>query len=214
MPVLVAITTSAGKRVEKIWLTSAAEDFQWKVAEEPLMVRFDEGNYLLAERRITKDEQEMLYQLEHDDVIGRAWAATELARTGGGERAAAALARASTLDPSWAVRRAAVESIGSWKRAQDVPRLEESAVDGSSRVRAAALSALGAFNDRGLAPFFRQRFDADDSYVAQAEALRGLGSAGRTDDLPFLRQAAALPSPRGVLKAAAESAIEAIGRQR
>jgi aminopeptidase N len=64
MPVLIAISTAAGKRVERVWLTSTAEEFEWPLAEEPLMVRFDEGNHLLAEWRMAKSEGELLYQLD------------------------------------------------------------------------------------------------------------------------------------------------------
>lgn len=213
MPVLVAITTSEGTRIEKIWLRGATDEFEWPMSTKPLLVRFDQGNHLLAERRIATDEDELLYQLQHDDALGRVWAAGELARREPDDWAHAALGRASALDPSWAVRRAAVQAIGSWKRPEDAPRLVEAAVDINSKVRSAAVSALGRFPGSTLVAFFKQRFEADESYVAQAEALRALGTAGGADDLPFLRQAQAMVSPRDIIKAAAEQAIRAIEKR-
>ena len=60
-------------------------------------------------------------------------------------------------------------------------------------------------------PFFRDRFASDSSYQVQAEALRAIGRSGRRDQLAFLRQAAEMDSPRDVIRAAAEWAIEEIG---
>jgi HEAT repeat protein len=92
--------------------------------------------------------------------------------------------------------------------------LKECAVDISAKVRTAALSALGALGDRSLAAFFRQRFEAEDSYLAQSEALRSLGKAGGAEDLPFLQRVTATQSPGGLIARAAESAIQSIEKRR
>ena len=67
----VGITTSAGKKIESIWLENQSQTFEFDVAEQPLMVRFDEGDILLKEWSLDKPVSELLYQLEHDNVIGR-----------------------------------------------------------------------------------------------------------------------------------------------
>ena len=58
--------------------------------------------------------------------------------------------------------------------------------------------------------FFRDHFESDSSYLVQAEALRAIGRAGNRDQLDFLRQASGMDSPRDVIRAAAEWAIEEI----
>jgi aminopeptidase N len=88
--------------------------------------------------------------------------------------------------------------------AADVEFLQAMAADPHARVRVSALRALGERRDVRLLPFFRERFARDDSYLAQAEALRAIGRTGDASSLPFLDQAAAMPSPRHVIRAAAE----------
>ena len=83
--------------------------------------------------------------------------------------------------------------------------------DSNSKVRVAAMRALASSGNRSHLALFRARFEKDDSYLAQAEALRAIGRIGSLDDLDFLLQASVMPSPRGVLKQAADRAIAEIG---
>jgi len=78
LPIKIGITTSAGKEVESIWLNDQSQTFEFDVAEQPLMVRFDEGDVLLKEWTLEKPVTELLYQLEHDNVIGRLWVISKL----------------------------------------------------------------------------------------------------------------------------------------
>ncbi len=79
-----------------------------------------------------------------------------------------------------------------------------------SQVRATALRLLGDREDAGLVDFFKTRFAEDDSYVAQAEALRSLGKCGDDAVIPFLEEAAKMASPRNVIRSAAEWAMEQV----
>ena len=45
----------------------------------------------------------------------------------------------------------------------------------------------------------KERFEKDDSYVAQAEALRAIGKCGKQSDQAFLRKAKDMKSPRRIL---------------
>ena len=47
LPIKIGITTDTGKKVESTWLTQRSETFEFDVAEQLLMVRFDEGDILL-----------------------------------------------------------------------------------------------------------------------------------------------------------------------
>jgi aminopeptidase N len=68
--------------------------------------------------------------------------------------------------------------------------------------------------DATLVQFFRDRFISDSSYQVQAEALRAIGRSGNRGQLDFLRQASEMDSPRDVIRAAAEWAIEEITKTR
>jgi hypothetical protein len=65
-----------------------------------------------------------------------------------------------------------------------------------------------------MVPFFRDRFEVDDSYQVQAEALRAIGRSGDQSQLGFLRQASELPSHRDVIRSAAMWAMEQLTRGR
>jgi len=78
IPVNIGLHSAHGKKLERVWLEEKTEVFDFKLDAEPLMVRFDEGNYLLKEWTFKKTEEELLYQARHDDLTGRMWAVNEL----------------------------------------------------------------------------------------------------------------------------------------
>ncbi len=211
-PVIIGIVTPGGKRSEKVWLTNKVEEFEFPCAQEPLLVRFDQGNYLLKEWSFPKTRKELLYQLQHDDVIGRMWAASQLGKTDNHESATAALWESACHDPFWPVRRAALENVGVPRGPDDIELLKQKCQDQSSRVRALALRKLGDTKQGDLAGFFLERFGKDDSYVAQAEALRAVGKCGDESSVAFLEEAAKMDSPRNTIRAAANWALKQLDR--
>ncbi len=203
-PVQIGIVTESGKRVETVWLENEHDTFTFPSAEEPLLVRFDEGNWMLKEWTYDKSVEELLYQARHDDVVGREWAVRELADFGEEGEVAEELEAIVFDDPFWAVRLAAVETVSS------VEVLRPAATDANSRVRRAAIRVLGELENPNLVEFFRATYDADSSYQVQAEALRAIGRSGDQSQLDFLRQASEMDSPRDVIRLAAEWAIDRI----
>jgi aminopeptidase N len=210
MPVQIGIVTESGTRVETIWLESQHDSFVFPSTDEPLLVRFDEGNWLLKEWTFEKSVEELIYQARQDDVIGREWAVRELGKFGDHPSVPGQLAETLREDPFWAVRVAAVETLASLKGPESETEIRAATSDERSEVRRAAIRALGGAEDATLVPFFRERFLSDNSYLVQAEALRAIGRSGDEDQIDFLRQASRVDSPRDVIRAAAESAIEEI----
>jgi len=209
-PVRIGIVTPSGKRIETVWLERERESFAFDCPEQPLLVRFDEGNWLLKEWRYQKSLEELLYQASHDDVIGREWAVRELGRFGNEPRVFEALSSRVRQDSFWAVRLAAVELLAEVSPARAAAAFREAAADESSRVRRAAVWAIGALGDPGQIPFLRERFRADDSYRVQAEVLSSIGRVGDRSQLDFLREASRQPSHQDVVRIAAEGAIREI----
>ncbi|MCJ7579367.1 MAG: HEAT repeat domain-containing protein, partial [Candidatus Aminicenantes bacterium] len=210
LPVNIGIVTSEGRTSEKIWLKNKEETFEFQVKEQPLLVRFDEGNYLLKEWTFEKTNDDLLYQLKHDDVIGRMWAATELFKFKDNLKTVSNLVSQAENDDFWAVRQNAVETLKKIKRDEDIDIFKRMSSDENSKVRIVALSALGEFKKPELVSFFVDRFEKDDSYSAQAEALRSIAKCGGKSSIPFLEKASQMESPRNVIKRAADAAIEAI----
>lgn len=210
IPVIIGIITSKGKAVEKVWIKREEEVFEFSVDEKPLMVRFDEGNFLLKEWAFEKEMDELLYQLKNDDVVGRMWAASELARFEGNHPAAVELRERILNDSFWAVRRSALDSLNKVEKNMEIDLLKKVCEEKNSKVRAAALRILGDRKETQLAPFFKERFHQEDSYAAQAEALRSLGKCGDKAQISFLENAAKMESPRNVIKKAADWALKEI----
>ena len=78
------------------------------------MVRFDGGNYLLKEWFFDKSSDELHFQLNNDDVIGKMWAASELVKFENVPGVTENLSELAVNDPFWAVRREALESLNNF----------------------------------------------------------------------------------------------------
>lgn len=200
LPVPIGVTTADGKKVHNVWVREREKIFSLPSASKPLLVHFDEGDVLLKEVTFAKSTEELLYQLTHDNVIGRLEAAAVLRPLDTDPSVAAALRKAAESDPFWAVRRDALPPA-------DIAFLRARAVaDETSAVRVAALAALNRLKDASLASFFEERFRKEDSYLAQAEAVRALGKLGASEAL--LREAEAMKSPNDVIGNAAREALK------
>ncbi len=75
-------------------------------------------------------------------------------------------------------------------------------------MRAVAVRRLASFKESA---FLAGRFQIEDSYVVQAEALRALGRCGDKGQVPLLKEALGMRSPRDVVKRAAEAALRELG---
>jgi aminopeptidase N len=208
IPVFIGITTSKGKVTEKVWIKQKEEIFELPVDEKPLMVRFDEGNYLLKEWTFAKEMDELLYQLKNDDVIGRMWAASELVKFKGNSLVVAGLTDRMQNDPFWAVRRSALEALSKLNVNINLDLLKKMCSDKNSKVRTTAIRILGDTRDSELVPFFKDQFKTESSYMAQAEALWSIGKCGNRSQISYLEDAAKIESPRNVIQRAADWAIK------
>jgi len=232
-PVVLSAVTPTGRRSEKVWITDRDTVFTFDCAQKPLMVRFDDGDYLLKEWSFERPVDELLYQLSHDDVLGRMWAAGQLGRHPDDERVAPALLQSARSDPFWAVRRDVLYILGGFEGSIDMDErtnipwsrlnegfksgkflngelagfLKERTDDANPKVRAAAFWALGNLKDPALVPFLTRKFAKDDSYGAQAAALVAIGKTGDRSAVAFLQKAAGMESPSGIIKRAAEWAL-------
>ena len=211
MPVKIGIVTTQGKKSYEVWLRKKEETFEFPTEQKILMVRFDVGNFLLKEWSFKKSLEELSYQLKHDDVIGRMWAATELEKFKDKSTAISNLVSSAREDKFWAVRRNAVQTLGKSPSDKLIPLFKTKSMDQNSKVRNAALVALGEFQKADLVNFFKEKFNHDDSYLVQAEALRAMGKCGDKSIVPFLMKASLMPSPRSIFKNAAQQALKTLG---
>lgn len=207
-PVRIGLITEKGTRVHQVWIEDEDEVFEFQEAAQPLLVRFDEGNFLLKELVFSKSREELLFQLQKDDVIGRIEAASALASLAKENGTLEALKAAAEKDPFWEVRESALRALSQVGDQALLPFFKGRCGDLHSRVRAAALSALGEFRQPGMAAFFSKHFRQERSYVAQAEALKALGKTGDPAAEAFLKEAEKIPSFRNIIRDASREALK------
>jgi len=213
VPVDVKIVTAKGAVTHQVWLKEKRESFEFPAETKPLLVRFDEGNVLVKEVTFSKDLDELLYQLKSDDVIGRMDAAAALLKFKDEARTVPALTASVKADPFWAVRKASLESVAKLAGAGAAVTLKQAAKDADANVRTAAVSALGDLKDKTLSGFYQDIFRKDASLKVRTEAIRSLGKSGDRALIPFLKQAADVPSRQNMIKRAAEAALKQIEGQ-
>jgi aminopeptidase N len=136
------------------------------------------------------------------------WAASELTKFEGNSLVAAELTDRMQNDPFWAVRRSALEALSKVDAKMNIELLKKMCGDKNSEVRTTALRILGNTKDSEFVSFLKDRFNADDSYVAQAEALRSIGKCGNRSQISYLEDAAEMKSPRDVIRRAADWALK------
>jgi aminopeptidase N len=213
VPVSIKLVTPGKTDIRKVWIKEREETFEFPLESKPLLVRFDEDNVLIKEITFPKERDELLYQLKHDDVIGRMDAAATLLAFQDDPQTAAGLAASVQTDPFWAVRKSSLEAFARLKTKNGPAVLKKACQDPDSQVRAAALVALGDLQDRTLLEFYKGLFQKDVSYRVQAEALAAIGKAGDPSAVLFLKQAAAVPSYRDMVRRAAETALKQLEKK-
>ena len=211
-PVFLGIVTKSGKIIKKVSLKNQLEVFRFNCNQKPLLVRFDEGNFLLKEWTFKNSKEELLYQLRNDDVIGRIWAATELGKYYEESTVLTALINSASNDEFWAVRRSAVNAIGKFEGNFVFEILKKEATDKNSKVRAAVFRVLGNYGQSDLVPFFMERFENENSYLTQSEIIQAIGKCGDKSMIKFLKTVEQMNSPRNVLTNAANRAIYEINK--
>jgi aminopeptidase N len=210
VPVSIKLVAGGKTDVRKVWIDEREETFEFPLEAKPQLVRFDEDNVLIKEIAFPKERDELLYQLRHDDVIGRMDAGAALRAVGPDPGVVAGLTASVEADPFWAVRKSSLEALARLKPKNGPAIFKKACRDPDPQVRAAALAALGDLKDRALVGFYKDMFQKDASYRVLAEALTAIGKAGDPSAAPFLRQAAAVPSYRDMVRRAAENALKQI----
>jgi aminopeptidase N len=213
VPVSIKLVSPGKTDIREVWIEKREETFEFPLAEKPLLVRFDKDNVLIKEITFPRERDELIYQLGHDDVIGRMDAAGALLAFKDDPRTAAALATSLRTDPFWAVRKSALEALAQIGVKGGPAVFKKACQDPDPQVRAAALVALGNLRDRAHLEFYKDLFRTDPSYRVQAEALTAIGKTGDPSAALFLKQAAAVPSYRDMVRRAAEAALKLVEKR-
>ncbi|MCL4539118.1 MAG: HEAT repeat domain-containing protein [Bacteroidetes bacterium] len=174
MPVDIYIVTPSQKITKKVWVDSLSNTYTFEVSSRPLMVNFDQGDYLLKELDFKKPVGELAYQLNHDpDVAGRVWAAQQLAHEKGME-ATAALISGLKANSFWGVRMECVQALSGFTGESVETALRAATMDRDPRVQAEAIRGLANCKGKGLGKLLEKIYKTRSNYFVRAAAVSSL----------------------------------------
>ncbi len=207
MPVDVYIETPDQKITKTVWVNDSVNVFKFNVEEKPLMVNFDEGNYLLKELNFKKSADELVFQLKHDkDAAGRIWSADQLADDSSRSQSAP-LVDALNNDSFWAVRAECAKLLAQFKTGDVEKALINSLKDKDARVAEAAAKSLGNFKSGEVANALKEEFNGTKNYFVRAAAALSLASADSSNAIPIAEKALKTDSFRQVIRSAGLDAL-------
>ncbi len=189
MPVDILIETKSGKINEKIVVDSLENSYTFNVAEQPLMVNFDEGSYLLKEMNFDKSVEELVFQLKNDpDAAGRIRAADELSKSKS-EEAEKGLAEGIKNDPFHGVRSTCADALGNYANEESRKTLMEALNDKDLRVRDAAILSLGNFKDSNTLKTLKSIFNKSSNDYIRAACMNAISKIDSVNAIPLITEA-------------------------
>ncbi len=165
---------NAAPWVSRYRVASQDTTFRFAIAGDVSFVRFDRGDWLPADIRVTKSVGEWQNQARYDDEpAGRYDAVMALAEQPANENVRNVLLHVLQSDEAAFVREAAARALGLYGKDEIVrPFLLKAATgDRKSSVRKTALAALSQVNDAQLKQALNTAIK-DNSYMVTAEAIR------------------------------------------
>lgn len=191
-------------KVERVWIEPKAENtFTFDAASKPKLVNFDYESSILKELKFEKSTDDLLYQMQNDqDVLGRRWAMSELAKKAKDAeerpRLLTAFLSAAEKDPFWRIRRAALSEAanivspdpapGQPRAAATLDAATETVVlrlakDPHSLIRSDAIRLLGETKDtKHVALYLAALTDQSYSVIDQASVALALTKSPKAYD--------------------------------
>ena len=210
MPVDIYIVTPSEKITNKIWVDSLSNTYTFEVAEKPLMVNFDENDYLLKELNFKKSVAELSYQLKNDpNVAGRVWAADQLAMEKGDD-AVGALIDGLKNQSFWGIRLECARSLLHFNTNAVEEALKSAVNDKDARVQTEAIDGLAKYKGKDLAGLFEKLYKTRKNYFVRAAAVKALASVDGEKAMPIVEKALKQDSFQQVIRSAGLSSLAMI----
>ena len=202
--------TSTGFKRFPVEIDKRSHLFKFALDAEPLMANFDPDHALLAKVDFPRPEEMVAVQLFKDpNVLGRIDAAHALARTGNRNHLTL-LRQVLFNDRFWGVRAEAARALGSMGL-EDAATVLVHGLDEieNPKVRRAVYAALRGFKSTRLAADVERWRGREESYFAEAEALRTLGALQHPRYPEILKEALDVESWNDVTRSAALEGLAA-----
>ncbi|HET7750806.1 MAG TPA: HEAT repeat domain-containing protein [Terriglobales bacterium] len=183
MPILIAFHGANGehKRVQ-VRDHLASQEFDIPLDFQPQWVAFDPDDFIDKTLHFSEAADALIAQVKKDSsMMSRLWAVQQLGAVAQPdvEKAVAALARVLENDAFYGVRAAAAASLGTIGTETAKSALLSALKQPDSRVRTAAVQALGRFaKDPAAYGALVSALHSDNSYAVEAAAAEALGKSG------------------------------------
>jgi aminopeptidase N len=175
VPMDVELVWDGGRETRRILVEEASASYYFHVPQEPKMIVFDKGDWILKTLDFPKQTHELVYELEHGDFMTRVRAARALASKGTDARTVPALRAVVGGDSFWGLRREAALALGKIDTDAALAALVEGSGASDARVRLACAEALGGFYRNAEAAARLERLARDDrAYGVRAAAVASL----------------------------------------
>ncbi|MBV8245121.1 MAG: HEAT repeat domain-containing protein, partial [Candidatus Eremiobacteraeota bacterium] len=182
--------------------------------EEPHLVRFDPGAFVLADVTYKFGARLAAAALQHDsDCVARIRAARELAKDGS-RSARDALERALAEESFWGVAAEIADALGGTRAPWALELLTKHAAHSHPKVRRAVAAALGHFRNAEAAEALLPRARDDASYFVRASALHALGRTRDPRAFDVLSDGIATHSWNGVIESGAARGLGELADER
>jgi aminopeptidase N len=182
MPIELAFYGANGERkTSQVQDRLQQQEFEIPVEFEPQWVDFDPEDFIDKTVQFEKPLDSLVAEAEQDaSMMSRLWAVEQLgAATSNPDRRVDALSRVLDRDAFYGVRAAAATNLGLIRTDQAERSLLSAFGQPDSRVRTAAVEALGAFSkDEAVFNRLVDALEHDRSYAVEAAAARQLGETG------------------------------------
>jgi aminopeptidase N len=222
-PLEIEITTGSETRIEKVVVEPLKEQtFTFTADSKPLLVNFDYGGTVIKELEFAKTNDELIYQLSHDqDVLGRMWALGQLNTKMHGTTApqpekdelANAVAKVLATDSFWGMRVEVAAALAGMPGDSVRQALLRATSDKRAAVRARAITSLATSKDPSLASTY-QPLLTDESYAVIRAAAVALGQTKSPTAYDSLAKLLDTTSWRDTIRASALSGLGALQDKR
>jgi len=195
LPVEIEFFTSAGSKVEQIWIDRRTKEFSFPLEDKPLAIVFDKGSTLIKQLEFERTTDEILYLLEHGDTPARLEALDIVRRnlfTDDSTKFTEAIINRLANDSFWGVRANAAEALaGVVHSSKAQMQLLSSLRDANSKVRATVIRTLEKIKGEQqlvILPSLQKIVLEDSSYSVVALALSAVTKIDSANALSYCIQ--------------------------
>jgi aminopeptidase N len=212
MPIELAFHGAKGQRKEiQVRDNLPRQEFDIPLDFEPQWVDFDPDDLIDKTVRFDKPLKALIAEAEKDPaMMSRLWAVEQLGKEKGAnaDSKVAPLVQALDNDGFYGVRAAAAIGLGNMGTDQAKTALLSALRQPDSRVRTAAVEALGNFHkDRAVYSALVNTLHSDASYAVEAAAAEELGKSGAEQAFDVLRAEAAVKPEVHVMSATLDGLV-------